>query len=349
MMYVGVDQHKYFSQVAVVDENGRLCQERRLLHADREGLRKFFRSLGECKGVLEATRNWDWLHDVMEETLTEVRLCNPVLARLIAESRIKTDKLDALALAQLLRTEFLPEAYAPPMEVRRLRALHRFRMHLVGVRTAWKNRVHTLLDRAGIQHEESDLFGARGRMLLAQLRLEEPYQTELKRLLKLIDLLTQEVKALEGQLRKQIRQDPRGALLLTVPGIGVILAYAILAEVGEMERFGSAAKFASYCGLVSRTHQSAARYHQGSVGKGGNHYLKWALVEAAHTARKKDPALGALYQRMAAKGKPQKGIVAVARHLAEAIYHMLKRKEAYRYRTLSGYASGKPGTSLAAH
>lgn len=349
MMYVGVDQHKQFSQVAVLDEKGQVLQEKRLMHSDREGMRQFFQSLEGSQGVLEATRNWDWLHDMMEETLGEVKLCNPVLARLIAESRIKTDKVDARTLAQLMRTGFLPEAYAPPQEIRRQRSLHRFRISLVRNRTQWKNRIHTLLDRAGILHLESDLFGLRGREFLRQLELGEPYQTELERLLYLIELLDKEVGTLEKRLRKYVVKDERGKLLLSIPGVGVILAYAILAEVGEIERFSSARKFSSYCGLVSRTRQSASRCHQGSVGRGGNHYLKWALVEAAHTARKKDPALGALYQRIAYKGKKQKGIVAVARHLSVSIYHMLKKKEAYRYRTLNGYASGKPGVALAVH
>ncbi len=349
MMYVGVDQHKHFSQVAVLDEKGNVVREKRLEHADREGMRRFFQSLGESQGVLEATRNWDWLYDLMEETLVGVKLSNPVLTRLIAENKVKTDKVDARTLAQLLRTGFLAESYAPPKDARRLRSLHRFRMHLVGERTKWKNRIHTLLDRVGIEHHESDLFGVRGRQFLSQLDLGGAYQTELEMLLGLVEIMTEKVNTLEKKMKKQLQEDERGELLLSVPGIGPILGYAILAEVVEIERFVTEGKFASYCGLVSRTRQSASKCYQGSVGRGGNHYLKWAFVEAAHVARKKDPALGALYARMLAKGKKQKGIVAVARHLAVSVYHMLKKQEVYRYRTLNGYASGKPGAALAVH
>lgn len=350
MMYVGVDQHKYFSQAAVVDEAGKVVKESRLDHRDVEGMWKFFRSIPRpCCGVLEATRNWDWLHDMMEEVLDEVKLCNPAATRLIAESKVKTDKVDARILAQLARTGFLAEAYAPPHRVRALRELGRFRRDRVAARTHCKNRIHTLLDRQNIQHEESDLFGMRGRQFLEQLNLGDVYQEELKTLLKTIDYETTNIKQIEKRLLAQVQASRQGRLLLSVPGLGPVLSYTILAEVGEIERFASAEKFARYCGLVGQTRQSASHFYQGRIGRGGNHHLKWAFVEAAHIARKKDPALAALYQRMASKGKPQKGIVAVARHLAVAVYHILKRNEPYRYRTLNGYASGKPGPALAAH
>jgi transposase len=336
MMYVGVDQHKLFSQVAVLDENGKVVEQRRLLHADREGMRKFFRSLGPCQGALEANRDWDWLHDMMEECLEDVKLSNPMLTRLIAESKVKTDKVDARTLAQLLRTGFLPEAYAPPMEIRRLRALHRYRMRLVQMQTRWKNRVHALLARSGIEHEESDLFGVRGQQWLQQLDLGKGYQRELEGTLGLLDGLGGEIKSLERVLRQQLRQDEMGKLIRTVPGIGVILGHVILMETGEIERFSSESKYTSYCGLTPSTRQSASRCHQGSVGKRGNHYLKWAFVEAAQQARRKDPALAALYARMKAQGKAKKGTVAVARHLARSVYYMMKRKEAYRYHKLNG-------------
>lgn len=347
MLYVGVDQHKKFSQVAVMNETGSIMDNRRLYHCDKEGIRRYFEELGEeTTAVLEATRNWYWLYDLLEEEVSKVKMAHPAKVRLIAEARTKTDKIDATVLAHLERTGFLPEAYVCTQEIRGKREVHRFRVALVRMQTMLKNRVHSVLDKLGIEHPYADLFGEEGRKFLGSLSLERPYQVELDICLRLLDKYREELEAVRGEIRRTLKEDSRAALLMSVPGIGELTAYLLLHEIGDIRRFASAKKFASYCALVPRTRQSGERSWGGHIGKFGNLYLKWALVEASHVAVRKDPALGAFYEyKSRIKGKGR-AIVIVAEKLSRAIYHILSEGREYRYNSLSKRHLGKPVRQL---
>ena len=117
-VHIGVDQHKVFSQVAVVDEEGQVLDNRRLEHSDRDGMRRYFARWGpQATAVLEATRNWYWLYELLEGTVGKTKLAHPAQVRLITDSKVKTDKIDGNVLAQLDRIGFLPQAYIPPQLV----------------------------------------------------------------------------------------------------------------------------------------------------------------------------------------------------------------------------------------
>jgi len=341
MFYLGIDQHKRFSQVAVLDEAGKQVGKARWSHDAPQKIREYVRRFQPAAAALEATRNWDWMFELLEEEVGQVVLSHPARTRLIAEAKIKTDQVDARVLAQLLRIGFLPTAYAPPREVREGRELHRYRMTLVRYQTQLKNRIHALLDRQGIMAPEADLFTRRGRVWLVQVDLRPPYRFELDSLLRRLDEAVVERRALERELRQRLRADPRTPWLLSVPGIGETTAYLILHEVGDIHRFASAKHFASYCVLVPSTRQSADHRYQGHVGRAGNLYLKWALIEAAQVARRHDPALEALHARLL-HGGSNKATVAVARHLAVAVYQVLTREQPYRFRNRTDTQPGKP-------
>jgi len=342
MFYLGIDQHKRFSQVAVLDESGKRVHQARWSHDAPERIRADVRRFRPAVAALEATRNWDWLFELLEEEVEHVVLSHPARTRLIAEAKIKTDQVDARVLAQLLRAGFLPTAYAPPREVRDGRELHRYRITLVRHQTQIKNRIHALLDRQGIQAPDGDLFGRRGREWLAQLAVREPYRLELDSLLHRLDEAVAQRRTLERELRRRLRADPRSPWLLSVPGIGEMTAYLILYEVGDIHRFASAKRFAAYCALTPSTRQSADHCYHGHVGRAGNLYLKWALVESAHIARRYDPALAALHDRLRLRGGYNKATVAVARHLAIAVYQVLVREQPYRFRNRTDNQPGKP-------
>lgn len=341
MFYLGIDQHKRFSQVAVLDEKGKVIDERKLHHDAPDAMRQYLRQFSEGVAALEATSNWDWLYELLEEELQAVKMSHPSRTRLIAEAKVKTDKVDARVLAQLLRTGFLPEAYAPERPVRDGRELQRYRVRLVGLQTMLKNRVHALLGRQNIQYEQTDLFGKSGRRFLEQLRLREPYALELKSILRLLDGLAAELKLIRAEIRKALQDDPRAALLMSMPGVGELIAYLILYEIGDAKRFSDARHFASYCCLVPRTRQSAEHVHHGHVGRAGNLMLKWAFVEAAHVAKRKDPHMRAIASRLTRKIGSGRATVAVARKLAISAFNILTKEQPYRYRT-SGWSTGKP-------
>ncbi len=346
MLHVGLDVHKHFSQVAVTGDSGELVDTRKLHHVDKSSITDYFSGLPTPLTItMESTRNWYWLYELLEE-YGEVKLANASKVRLIAEARIKTDKVDARTLTHLERTGFLPTSYIPPREVRDRRELYRYRMSLVSIRSGVRNRIHALLDKLGVFHPYSDLFSVRGREFLGSLRLRDSYQRVLDGYLRLHDWVDGLEKEMRVEIKGTIREDPRAKRLMTIPGIGVLNSYLLLAEIGEIGRFSSAKRLLSYASLVPRTRQSAEHLWQGPVGRKGNLYIKWAMVEAAQKAIVKDPALAAFYERLVRKHGKAKARVAVAAKLLKAVYYVLKRDEDYRFNSLSTVHLGKPGKVL---
>jgi transposase len=177
-----------------------------------------------------------------------------------------------------------------------------------------------------------DLFGARGRQLLAQLGLPVPWQGTIEANLRLIDELDREIAGCERELRRLGADHRYVPLLLTVPGISWVLAYTIAAEIGDISRFASPRRLAGYSGLCPRVYQSGDRDLRGPLAKQGPRYLRWALVEAA-THACTAPIYRERYQRTKARIGKQRGAkvaqVDLARRLAEAIWHMLTNNQSF--------------------
>jgi transposase len=195
-----------------------------------------------------------------------------------------------------------------------------------------KQRVHAVLLTHGKPCPVSDLFGVRGRQLLARLALPEPWQGTLEASLRLIDELDREIESCEGELRRLGADHRYVPLLCTVPGIGWVLAYTIAAEVGDIDRFPSPRKLAGYTGLCPRVYQSGESDRRGPLAKQGPKYLRWALIEAtAHAC--KHPLYRDRYQRTKTRLGKQRGAkvaqVNLARRLTEAIWHMLTRDQPF--------------------
>ena len=174
MNSVGIDLHKRRSHVAALSDDGRRLLSRRSDNDPAAFLELLAEVDGESKIALEATYGWEWLADVLEEAGYELHLAHPLRTKAIASARVKTDSVDALTLAHLLRTDLLPEAYIARRELRDLRDLLRHRVALTQMRSALKNRVHALIARQGIRHEHTDLFGKAGFEFLSELELREP-------------------------------------------------------------------------------------------------------------------------------------------------------------------------------
>lgn len=343
MHYVGMDIHKRFSQVAVLDESGEVLDQRRLSHTPCEELIKYFNEFPkDTQVIMEPTCGWNWLSDRITDLGLEVILAHPRKVRLIAESQIKTDKVDAVALAQLHRTGFLPQAYLAPPEIRKLRDLFRCRCGLVRIRSALKLRIHALLDRLGIFHDFSDLFGKTGRAFLDNLDLESPYKENLQRQLRVIDLLNKEIRQIEKIIRERVREDPQAKRLMTIPGVGFILAYLFTSEIGDISRFSSAKKLASYCGLVPSVKQSGSYLHYGHLTNVGNSLLRWGLIEAAQVAIRFNPQLKYWAENIRRKKGSGIAICAVARKLVNIVYQLLTQKRDYMPRKIRTSPSSRP-------
>ena len=250
----------------------------------------------------------------------------------LAPLACKTDRIDAWVLAELARRELVPAIWLPDPLVRAERERARWRLHLVRHRSSLKQRVHAVLLTHGKPCPVSDLFGLRGRRLLANLGLPEPWQGTIEASLRLIGELDREIGECERELRRLGADHRYVPLLLTVPGISWVLAYTIAAEIGDIHRFPTPRKLAGYSGLCPRVYQSGERDLRGPLSKQGPRYLRWALVEAATHART-SASYRDRYQQTKARIGTQRGAkvaqIDLARRLSEAIWHMLTREQPF--------------------
>nr|BAL59833.1 transposase protein [Candidatus Acetothermum autotrophicum] len=337
MLYVGVDHHKRYCQLAVVDEQGALVKEGRVA-TDRDQLAQFLQELAApCAITVEAGRTWGLVYDWLEgmEGVAQVQLAHPAKVKAIAWAKIKTDTIDARTLAQLLRVNLLPTAHIPSRRGRALKNLLRPRIFLVMLRTMLKNRIHDLVDRHHLPTEQfSDLFGVRGRRFLqeASEQLPAPDRELLRQDLELLDQVRAHIRATEGWLKQASQNDERVAWVRSLPGIGKFLALVIIAEIDTIERFATPQKLASYAGLVPATYASGGRVFHGRLTKQGNKYLRWAFVEAAWPAIRRSPWLRSLYERVKARHGATGAKAAVARKLCELVWYVLKERRVYEER-----------------
>ena len=338
MEYIAFDAHKHYTLASVAKDDGRLVREERIEH-DRGALRHFLERCEPGSPVaVETVGNWYWIVDEIEAARCRPRLVHARKAKLMMGMINKTDKLDARGLNQLQRNGTLPTVWIPPGELRDQRDLPRTRMVLVRQRTQLKNRIHAALAKYALHNlEVSDLFGAQGRALLRQrLDLLPPHTAyTTQQLLEQVEELDHRVRAFEQRMRAVVKVTPTMQLLMTLPGVGFILAVVIALEVGDVARFPTAEKLAGYAGTTPRVHSSGGKTRFGRLRPDVNRYLKWAFVEAANSVcvmrgRKPHWHVSRLYERIARRKSHPKAIGAVARHLAEATYWMLSKQESYR-------------------
>jgi transposase len=334
MLYIGVDHHKSYCQLAVVDEQGVLVKEGRV-RTDREPLIQFVQALGQpCAATVEAGRNWGLVYDWLEalETVKDLQLANPAQVKAIAWAKIKTDSIDARTLAQLLRANLLPTAHISAPAGRALKNLLRQRLFLVVLRTMVKNRIHDLADRQHLASEQfSDLFGKKGQAFLTQAlqELPDPDAGLLGQDLQLLEQLQAHIAQTENWLEARTETDPRVQWLRSLPGVGRLLAVVILAEIDRIERFATPEKLASYAGLVPSTYASGGRVFHGRLTKQGNKYLRWALVEAVWPAIRCSAGLRTHYERIKARHGANGAKAAVARKLAHLVWFVLREQRVY--------------------
>jgi transposase len=334
MLYVGLDlSRKRLDWQALLADGERVGIG--AVPPDLDGLIKLVQRLGgeQVLAVIESMSGARFVHDRLELEGWDVRIADAVKVRGLAPLACKTDRIDTWVLAELGRLELVPEIWLPDPEVRAERERARFRLHLVKHRSALKNRVHSLLFQHGVPNPTSDLFGAGGRRLLARLALPEPWALTLAASLALIDALDEQIERCESELR-QLGADHRYVpLLMTCPGIAWILAFTIASEIGDIGRFSTPRKLVGYTGLCPKVDQSGERDRRGPLRKNGPNYLRWALVEAAHSAVRWHPPYRTLAERKRVQLGKKRGTkvaaIEIGRRLTEAIWYMLTRDEPF--------------------
>ena len=336
MVHAGLDLSRKRLDVQLVDETGQRL-EYLGVPPDGDGLRALAghvqrRYGAPVQAALESMTGARFVHDQLELAGWQVEIADAQKVKGVAPLACKTVKIDAGVLAELSRRHLVPAIWLPTPEVRAARERARWRLHLSHHRTALKNRVHQTLISFGQGCPVSDLFGRTGRVLLERLDLPEPWLSTIHTSLELIDDLEQRIDGCERELRRLGADHAYVSLLVTVPGISWILGYTIAAEIGDIARFGSPAKLCSYSGLCPTVRQSGRRDVRGALAKTGPKYLRWALIEAAHTAAR-NPRYAARYQATKRRLGTQRGskvaAVDLARTLAEAIWYMLTRNQPF--------------------
>jgi transposase len=329
---IGLDVHREFAQVAIW-EAGVVRQAGRI-QTTPEALREFAENLcASDEVVLEATGNTYAIARLLERQVGRVVVSNPQKTRAIAEAKVKTDKVDAAVLAQLLAAGFLPSVWLPDEATFALRRQVTRRAHIVRQRTRLKNQVQSILHRNLIPRcPAADLFGRKGRAWLAAQDLPRDEHQAVGALLRQLDFHGQELRIVDAELGRVGLEREEVRRLMTIPGVDATVALAIVAAVGDFGRFSSPQRLVGYLGLNPRVRQSGGQPAQhGRITKQGRAHARGMLVEAAWAAAKTPGPLRAFYERVRGRRGMQVAVVATARKLATLCWHLVTTGEDYAF------------------
>ena len=338
MQYIAFDSHKRYTFASVEDHASGTIFDKRIDH-ERGALSAFLSTCEPGSPVaVETIGNWYWIVDEIEAAGMNPQLVHARKAKLMMASSKKTDKLDAHGINRLQRVGTLPTVWIPDGALRDRRELFRTRMALARQRTTIKNRIHATLAKYGIRIEDaSNIFCNKGRKAIETALDSLPDHTRFatQLLLSELDDLEVKIKAFEERIVATFSESEEIKLLQTIPGIGPILSEIIASEIGAISRFATAGRLASYAGTTPSVHASGGKYRYGRAPADTNHYLKWAYVEAANTImrvrrRSRYRHVSDLYERIRSRKGHSIAIGAVSRHLAEASWSILTKREPYR-------------------
>lgn len=331
MRVIGMDIHRSFAQVAVL-EDGEITRQLRvdLLH---KPIVDFARTLSPSDDVvLEATGNSAAVERLMRPHVRRVVVANSRLVRAIAYARVKTDKIDAAILARLHAAGFLPEVWVADDQTLGRRRQIAERMGVLEQVVRTKGRIQSILHSNLIPRYKGHLFGKAGRKWLEGLPLPEEERALLGRLVEELERVSAQLAELDKVLAGQTLEDPRARRLMTIPGVSSVVASTVLASIGDVSRFATPQKLSSYFGLTPQVRQSGdgpARH--GRISKQGNSAARKMLVEAAWSAKTAPGSLRAFFARVQKKSGPGAAAVATARKLAVMIWHVLAGERDYAF------------------
>jgi transposase len=329
--FYGFDIHQKYVVVAAADREQQICLEPTTVPMDQ--LSDWAaQNLSACDAVvLEAGTNAWYVADLLASHVSRVVVANTYKTKLIAEALIKTDKVDARALAQLLAANLVCDVWVPSAQVREQRTLSAHRASLQQRCTQVKNQLHNMCHRYSLKCPVRSLFSKAGYQWLRDLPLPKTDQMRVRHLLQQLDLVQEQRDEADREIARQAVLDERVPRLMQLCGVGYFTAYAILAYIGNIQRFPEDDKLPAYAGLVPRIYQSGNRCFGGHITKSGNPMLRWLMVEAARSAVRYDPHWRKVHERIARRRGTNIATVAVARKLMVVIWHLLSEKTTYRH------------------
>ena len=329
MNVVGIDLHKHYMQVAVLDGDGNLTEEARINNdTNHRSLRMFLARLEpDARIVLESSSVWYGVYSYIEGAGFEVVLSNPLKTKAIAYGKVKTDRRDARVLAELLRADYIPPCHVPTKEGMEHRGLARHRRYLVGMRTGLKNKIHAILLMNNMRTAHSG-FTAKH---VAELR--QIGDCRIDAYLDIMDATGARIRDADRMISDTVRDGAEAGarLLSTIPGVGYYSALVIASEIGDISRFPHSDNLCSYAGLVPSTYSSGGRTRHGGITKHGSSMLRSVLCECvlSHKRIRKDSNISRFHARLARKKGNPKATVAAASKLLRVCYWLLKEGREY--------------------
>lgn len=328
---IGLDLSKHSAEVAVL-RPGRAAPQRWRFPAEPAAIRAFAQQLGpEDRVALESCTNAFAFHRLLSQHAGAVVVSNPLKTRIIAEAKVKTDKVEAEVLARLLAADFLPAVWVPDCRTDHLRHLVFHRHGMVTQRTQVKNRIHAILQRNLIVPTMTDLFGKAGRLLLGKVELPAPERELADADLRTLDFLEGEIASAERSFAQEALEDNEVRRLMTVPGLSLASAVGLKAAIGDVRRFKRPSNLVSYFGLNPSVYQSGLKAYTGHISRRGRSHARSICVEAAHQLVRVPGPFHAFFLRLQRRKPYNVALTAVARKLVVLIWHMLTSAEDYHY------------------
>ena len=317
MMYGAIDLHLRYSEIRVVEADGRVVREKRVV-TSRETLTAAFAGLGELRVLLETGTEREWV----AQTLEAAGQADPNYAPMYGEvrRRVKTDRRDVAALAEANRRGWYRATHRRSRAQRTLQQILRSRRQLVAMRTGSISVVRALLRQEGYRLPSGSAAQVPAR--LARVPLPDGLAATLAPLRQVIDTVTRELAAIDTRLGTSAAADPVVTRLQTVPGVGPVVALTFRATLDEVTRFQAAGQVSAFLGLVPREDSSAERRHRGHITKAGSGELRSLLIQAAWACWKSrgSGTLRAWAERLAGRRGRRIAVVALARRLSRILY-----------------------------
>jgi transposase len=331
--YIAIDIHKHYLMIGGIDAHKQIILQPRKVDLHRFSQWAHANLTSSDAVVIEATTNAWAMYDQLVVLVGRVVVAHPAKVKLIAAARVKTDKIDVLTLANLLRADIIPEVWVPPQHVRDLRALISHRRRLISLQTTAKNRLQSVLHRLNLPQPAGDAFASSKREWWSKLSLSATERLRVDQDLQTLDHVATQIAALDTELRRLSISEPwaeQVPYLIQLPGIALLTAMTVLGAIGDVTRFASAKQLVGYAGLGAGVHDSGKSHRDKGITKQGRRDLRSVLVEAAHTAVRTHSHWKRAFGQLAKRIGEHKAIVAIARKLLIAIWHVLMSRSADR-------------------
>lgn len=330
MIHVGIDLHSRNMTLVAINDNGKLLIEEKLTTTPAN-LSRFFEPFTEpVQAVVECTSYWYWVADWCDAHKIPLTLAHAKMLKAISYAKVKTNSVDARTLAELLRVGLIPEAHQCRRDQRDLRELTRGRLRMIERRSSLQSSLWQLAAKYNVIVQDVGwrYLGKLDEFLTAQL--PRVAQVEAKLLLEQIRLTQDHITAIEAAIEEQITFTEDVQRLKMLPGFGLVCAWTVVAEIGDISRFPSPRQFTSYCRLVPGSKDSGGKHRHRSKNKDGNRYLRIAFNQAAIIAYRDYPVVKEFYKKITRRSGKHVARTVVGKELAKIVWHMLSKDEEYK-------------------